>query len=176
MTGHSAGHSGISAGHSDGSALPERPIAWTIGTRQATRGGPAEPDPRLRDGPDGYRVVAVKLGQGWRYVAWGPEECPALSYWAWAQQRHDRVHYGIGEHVPTRSQRLGTYGTAAQAMAACMAHRAGEPLENPASALQALGAGDGMGQRRGEPERASAAPPGVPRSAGRLPRQGELAL
>jgi hypothetical protein len=157
------------------------PPGWSVGSRRTTRGGPLERDPRLADGPGGYRVVAVRVGAKWSFSAWGPECDPGLTYWDWAKTAHRQERYAVGEHVPQRSELLGSYGTSVEAFAACAAHLAGEPPARSDQACMAPQEGDGVGEGRGGRVSPPASPPGAhegsPRPSGVvLPRQGRLAL
>lgn len=74
----------------------------------------------------GHRVQACRIGDAWRFVAWGPDQAPDWSYRAfsngqcphWAGTAH-REHYPVGERIPQRHILLGARSTAAEARALC---------------------------------------------------------
>lgn len=91
------------------------PPGWTAGA-----------DRRLLDGPGGVRVTAVKAGDGWRFLAWGPDRSAGWDYRAWRDGRaphwsgeEPAVHYPRGHSIPQPALLLGCFATAAEARAAC---------------------------------------------------------
>jgi hypothetical protein len=78
----------------------------------------------------GYRVVANRVGDAWRYVAWGPDTQP--SAWRYreysnGQCRHwhpegGRIRYPIGSAIPQRRLLLGAHPSAALAREQCQVH------------------------------------------------------
>jgi hypothetical protein len=102
------------------------PPGWTFGSRRVGRDQPPTLDRRLQDGPGGCRVVAVRVGDGWRFVAWGPVVAPDWSYREWSNGRaahwsgrEPAVHYARGQAMAERSACLGIFATATAARAVC---------------------------------------------------------
>jgi hypothetical protein len=83
----------------------------------------------------GYRVVANRVGDAWRYVAWGPDAQP--SAWRYreysnGQCRHwhpegGRIRYPLGSAIPQRRLLIGAHITAALAREQCQAHANAQP-------------------------------------------------
>ncbi|MGB4334555.1 MAG: hypothetical protein WBJ41_06900 [Chromatiaceae bacterium] len=70
-------------------------------------------------GPGKTQVCAVRVRDGWVYVAWSGPASPELKYWDWVKQVDFRIWYGRGEMIPQRRRLLGRFATAAEARAAC---------------------------------------------------------
>lgn len=70
----------------------------------------------------GYRVTAVRVGDGWRYGAWAPLALPELNYWQWLAQADMRLSYDRGQAIPQRRPLLGVFASAAAARACCEHH------------------------------------------------------
>lgn len=91
-----------------------------------TAGPPSPPWPAAQEGIQthaaGYRVTAVRVGDGWRYVAWAPLALPDLNYWQWLAQADMRLSYARGQTIPQRQPLLGVFASAAAARACCEQH------------------------------------------------------
>jgi hypothetical protein len=101
------------------------PPGWSFGSRTRIKAPPV-PDRRLQDGPGGYRVVAVRAGDGWRFMAWGPDRSAGWSYRDWRDGKcphwsgqDPKTHYPRGESIPQPSLLLGVFTSASEARAAC---------------------------------------------------------
>lgn len=101
------------------------PPGWTFGFCKRVKAPPVL-DRRLQDGPGGCRVVAVKAGDGWRFMAWGPDRAAGWDYRAWRDGKvphwsgqDPRPHYERGESIPQPSLLFGVFTSAAAARAAC---------------------------------------------------------
>jgi hypothetical protein len=137
---------------------PANPAGWTRGRRVVGRDGDLVEDPRLLDGPMGYRVVALVGEDGWQYAAWGPVDAPEMTGFAWVLSHLKQEHYARGEAMPQRSPLLGVFATGAQARAACLAHAAGEPMARPAAATAAPGPAESTASGADAPTGLPAAP------------------
>lgn len=73
----------------------------------------------------GYRVTAVRVGDGWRYGAWAPLALPELNYWQWLAQATMRLSYDRGQMIPQRQPLLGVFASATAARACCEQHLLG---------------------------------------------------
>ena len=84
----------------------------------------------------GYRVVACKVGSGWSYAAWGPDQQPRewrYREYSNGQAKHwhpdgGQIRYALGQSMPQRRQLLGTHPSAALARAQCEAHQNREAM------------------------------------------------
>lgn len=75
----------------------------------------------------GYRVTAVRVGDGWRYGAWAPLALPELNYWQWLAQADMRLSYARGQAIPQRRPLLGVFASATAARACCELHLSETP-------------------------------------------------
>jgi hypothetical protein len=126
----SANHGAHAATQGDGKALtpdtasaPAQPPLEALTSQQVRR---------LR----GYRVVACKVGSGWSYAAWGPDQQPRewrYREYSNGQAKHwhpegGQIRYALGQSMPQRRQLLGTHPSAALARAQCEAHQNREAM------------------------------------------------
>lgn len=79
----------------------------------------------------GYRVQACRVGEDWRFSAWGPDRAPGWSYREFSNGRCAhwagealRTRYAPGEAIPQRYELLGAEDSAAGARGLCEAHAA----------------------------------------------------
>lgn len=88
--------------------------------------------PNTQMSDSGYRVQAVRVGDGWRFSAWGPDRAPGWSYRDFSNGRCAywagdavRERYAVGEAIPQRCVLLGSAATAGGARALCEARARG---------------------------------------------------
>lgn len=66
------------------------------------------------DSDQGYRVLFIRRGDGWLYLAYGPQQSVT-----WDMMK---AHYKIGEKVPVGREYIGGYHDPDQAKQACDEH------------------------------------------------------
>lgn len=88
----------------------------------------------------GYTICgAANPAGGWVYTAFGPEDLPELgSYWKWLAAR-GKEFYKMGDPVPQRSARLGSFLDLDEAKSACIQHRDEELFNDDEQQQQAAG-------------------------------------
>lgn len=78
-----------------------------------------EPQDGIQCSSCGYRIVAVRVRDTWRFSAFSPVQSPELNYWQWLERAHARIAYDLGSHVPVRQPLLGVFPSASQARGCC---------------------------------------------------------
>lgn len=76
----------------------------------------------IQDSDRGYRVVAVRIADRWRYVAWAPTEQPDLSYWDWLMQNGAPITAELNQPIPQRNELISAHDDAEEARGACERH------------------------------------------------------
>jgi hypothetical protein len=96
---------------------PAEPLRWTKSS-----------DGPWQDADTGHRVTATRGADGWRFVAWGPDQAAGWSYRDWSNGKaphwsgsEPKARYAVGEHIPQRRVLLGVADTADEARDLCAA-------------------------------------------------------